>query len=484
LPRGGQAIYGFIGAEPPHLDPQLSRSGRVLISSDSLNDWLVRYDLSNTLVPSLAREWQQVDERTLRFVLRPNAKFHNGRVITAEDVKQSIEHVKNPETKSVYAREMDVITEVQTPSPDTVVLRLAAPQPVLIHNLSRINIVPIEVIKAQGDMRTNPVGAGPFKLKEWKRGSSIAVERFAEYWDPEAPRLDGITFRFIPDERSMLASFEAGEVHAFRGFGAPSYHQLKGRQNQGIFIDAVPTLDWGYLAMNQERKPFEDVRVRRAVMLALDRAKFNEVAHLGLSKLSWFPVPNDSPYYPKDLEYKRDVDGAKKLLAEAGYPNGFDSTVLVASFPLEEPYGVILQQQLKEIGINLKVEVQETSAFVPRVLTQRDYDITMLSDAGSADPSTFMDQYYKSDGANNLSNYKSAKMDDILTRAAATYAEQERVRLYRQAFELAVEDAVLPVILMYSLTIAWRDPLLGQYILSTPENFRNNWPAVAMKPRP
>jgi ABC-type transport system substrate-binding protein len=95
-----------------------------------------------------------------------------------------------------------------------------------------------------------------------------------------------------------------------------------------------------------------------------------------------------------------------------------------------------------------------------------------------------MDQYYKSDGANNLSNYKSAKMDDILTRAAATYAEQERVRLYRQAFELAVEDAVLPVILMYSLTIAWRDPLLGQYILSTPENFRNNWPAVAMKPRP
>jgi len=480
LPRGGTAIYAFTGNEPAHLDAQLSRAGRIQITSDTVNDWLVRYDLNGNLVPSVASGWEQVDDVTLTFTLRPNVKFHNGRLMTSDDVKKSIEHAMAPESLSVYAKEMSVISAIETPAPDVVVFTTSAPSSGFIHSLTRMAIIPMEVIEAQGDMKTNPVGCGPFKLKEWKSGESIEVERFADYWDPEAPRLDGIIFRFIPDERSTLASLEAGEIHAFRGFGNASFEQMSGRDAEGIHVKAYPSLDWGYLAFNHTRAPFDDVRVRQAISLALDREMFNEVAHNNISTLSSFPIAIDSPSYPKDLEQPRNVEQAKALLAEAGLEGGFPSRILVSSFPLEQPYGVLLQAQLAEIGIQLEIEELELGEFLTRVFTDKDFDMTMLSDAGSPDPTTFLNSYYLSDGGANISGYNSATMDDLITRASSTYDEATRGDLLRQIYELMIEDAPMPIILQYSLPIAWRDPLLGEYVLSTPENFRNNWPAVAM----
>lgn len=482
LPRGGVAIYAFTGAEPAHLDAQLSRGGRILITSDTMNDWLVRYDLDGNLVPSLASSYEQVDDLTLKFTLRTGVKFHNGREMTSEDVKRSVDRARGEESVSVYKSEMSVIADIQTPAPDQVVFITSSPAPGFIHNLTRIAIVPMEVVDEQGDMKLNPVGAGPFKLKEWKSGEALEVERFADYWDPEAPRLDGIIFRFIPDERSTLASLEAGEIHTFRGFGIPSFESMMDREDEGIHVKAYPALDYGYLMFNTVREPFTNASVRKAISMALDRAMFNEVAHNNISALSWFPVPLDSPLYPKDLESERDVEGAKALLAEAGFPDGFKSTVLVSSFPLEQPYGIILQSQLAEIGVQLEIIEMELGEFLTKIFTDKDFDMTMLSDAASPDPSTFMNAYLMSTGGANGGSYNNPELDALLVAASSTFDETVRAENYRKVFELLVEEAPLPIILQYSLPIAWRDPLLGEYILSTPENFRNNWPAVAMNP--
>ena len=167
-------------------------------------------------------------------------------------------------------------------------------------------------------------------------------------------------------------------------------------------------------------------------------------------------------------------------MAEAGYPNGFEDTVLIPKTPFEEPYGVVLQSQLQEIGIRLQINVLEPATLVKRTLTDKDYTITMLGDSSLPDPAFLLDRYLMSAGGSNLFNYKNPKMDELLVQAGSINDEAKRKDLYKQAMKLMIDDAAWTIVMQIVLADAWRDPLHYDDFWSPTAN-RYHWGLLAMK---
>ncbi len=476
--RGGRARITYAGAaQPAHLDAHLSSATLVFVASDPMNDWLVRYDQKLQLQPSLASRYEMVDEKTLRFRLRDNLKFHNGRAITSEDVKKTIERIQDPKTASPYRVQLDPVGEVETPDAKTAVFKLKRVYPALLPTLTRIAILPMEAVP---DMRTKPVGAGPFRFKEWRTDSYLEYERFDGYWDPSQPRLDGMRWTFLPDYNASKNALLAKELDLMLRLTAVDVKPFQGMAGQGVRVKAFDFPGPAYLATNHAKKPYDNVKVRQAIQLALDKQGFSDAAYLGLAKPSHIPIPRETYYYFDDYAYKRDLGKAKQLLAEAGYPNGFEDTVLIPKTPFEEPYGVVLQSQLQEIGIRLQINVLEPATLVKRTLTDKDYTITMLGDSSLPDPAFLLDRYLLSSGGSNLFNYKNPKMDELLIQAGSINDEAKRKDLYKQAMKLMIDDAAWTIVMQIVLADAWREPLHYDDFWSPTAN-RYHWGILAMK---
>jgi peptide/nickel transport system substrate-binding protein len=449
-------VYGGAG-QPAHLDTQLSAAGLTFLTSDPINDWLVRYDEKLQLRPALASSVEVVDDRTVRFALR-EAKFHNGRAMTSEDVKKNVERVRDPKNASPYGGQLEPIEEVQTPDPRTAIFKLKQPYPPLMTVLTRVPILPVE---AAEDMKTKPVGAGPFKFKEWKQDGYIDYEKFDDYWDKaNQPRVDTIRWPFLPDYNAAKNSFLAKENDLLLRLSPVDFKAFEAMGSQGIRTKTYEQLGFAYVAMNQAKKPYDNLKVRQAIQLTLDKPAFSNVSYAGLAKANHIPIPPISSFHFPDFAYQRDVARAKQLMAEAGFPNGFEDNVLIPKTPTEEQYGVVLQGQLREIGVRLQITVMEPGPFVKKTLGDKDYTICMLGDSALPDPAFLIDRYLMSDGGANLFNYKNPEMDKHLKAAASTYDEAKRKESYKAAMKLMIDDAVWQIVLTTVAVDAWRDPLV------------------------
>jgi peptide/nickel transport system substrate-binding protein len=479
LPRGGRArlVYGGAG-QPAHLDTQLSAAGLTFLTSDPVNDWLVRYDDKLQLQASLASSFEVVDDRTVRFVLRDGLKFHNGRDLTSDDVRKNIERVKDPKNSSPYGSQLAAVEGVETPDPKTAVFKLSRPYPPLMTVLTRVPILPIEAVD---EMKTKPVGAGPFRFKEWKQDSYIDYERFDGYWNPEQPRLDAIRWAFLPDYNAAKNAFLAREQDLLLRLSATDFKPFEAMAGQQVKARSFESLGVAYLAMNQAKPPYDNLKVRQAIQLTLDKQAFSNVSYAGLAQPLHIPITRASSFYFDDYAYERDVAKAKQLMAEAGFANGFDDTVLIPKTPFEEQYGVVLQGQLREIGVRLQVVVMEPGPFVTRTLGDKDYTICMLGDSTLPDPAFLIDRYLRSDGGANLFNYKNPKMDELLGLASGTYDEAQRKEHYKAAMQLMIDDAVWQIVLASVAVDGWRDPPLVYDAYWSPTGNRYNWGSLAAR---
>ena len=216
-----------------------------------------------------------------------------------------------------------------------------------------------------------------------------------------------------------------------------------------------------------------------ALALALDKPAFSNVSYAGLAKPNHIPIPPVSSFHFADFAYQRDVAKAKQLMAEAGFPNGFEDNVLIPKTPTEEQYGVVLQGQLREIGVRLQITVMEPGPFVKKTLGDKDYTICMLGDSALPDPAFLIDRYLMSDGGANLFNYKNPEMDKHLKAAASTYDEAKRKESYKAAMKLMIDDAVWQIVLTTVAVDAWRDPLVYDAFWSPTAN-RYHWGLLAM----
>ena len=294
----------------------------------ALHDAMVKPLPGNPMAPNLAESWTaSPDGLSYEFVLRRGVKFHNGEMMTAEDVKFSLERYRGASHKMFKDR----VAAIETPDPARVRIRLKQPWPDFMTFYAIATgagwIVPKKYVERVGDegFKKAPVGAGPYKFVSFTPGVELVVEAFEHYWR-KTPNVKRLVFRVIPDDTTRLAALKRGEVdigYAFWGALAE-----EARRTPGLTLKAtlVPTTFWVYFADQFDPKsPWHDHRVRLAANHALDRDGINQAENLGFAKITGSLIPNSFDFYWQPPVYAYDVARARHLLTEAGYPNGFDA---------------------------------------------------------------------------------------------------------------------------------------------------------------
>lgn len=435
-------------AEPPGLDLTATpASATAAVVLYNVQECLVKVDRHGKIVPWLAERWHTTDQKNYTFFLKRGVKFHNGRELTAADVKFVIERAMNPETKHPYPRYYASIGDIIVRDDSTITFSLKETNPNFLLNMARQGsvIYPREAVET---LKSQPVGTGPFTVAEWVRGDRIVLRRNPDYHVKGLPRLDRVVFRFIPDPNAALAALRAGDIDvSFFGLGPEHVNDL--RKDPRFQVIVGDTTNDVIMAMNNARKPYSDVRVRRAITHAINKREILKGAMFGMGKILGSNVDPLNPYYV-DLADAMPYDPAKakQLLAEAGYPNGFDTVLKVApQYYYTVRTGEIIADHLKKVGVNVRIEQIEWSQWLDRVFCrpasgckEPDYDLTIIGHAESWDIANYANPKY-------YYRYDSARFQELYKKSEATVDDKARRDLYVQLQKLLVEDA--PVVFLY-----------------------------------
>lgn len=429
--------------EPAGLDPTVAAPVAIgQVTWQNIYEGLVTIDRDGKIQPQLAKSWEiSPDGLTYTFKLQTGVKFHDGEVFDSAVAKASIERARGADSVNPQKRYFASIDTIETPDAETLVLKLKAPAGSLLYWLGWPSSS-IVGTKSAADNKTTPVGTGPFKFKNWAKGDRVELVRNEDYWNKEkAAKLESATFRFIGDPQAQAAALKSGDVDAFPEFGAPELvEDLKKDDKLAVVIgDTELKVVAG---LNNTRKPFDDKRVRQALQHAIDRAAVIEGAASGLgTPIGSHYTPNDPGYIDLTGVHAYDPAKAKALLAEAGYPNGFEATIKAPQMAYAQRSSQILQALFAEIGVTLKIETTEFPAkWVADVFKGGDYDITIVAHAEPLDIDIYArDPYYF--------NYRNPEFNAVLQKVEATSDAAERAKLYGEAQTILAEDQ--PALYLY-----------------------------------
>jgi peptide/nickel transport system substrate-binding protein len=469
--RGGTFVWGR-SKDSTHLDPAIITEGESVKVVTNLFDTLVTFKPGSTeLVPSLAESWEtSPDNLVWTFQLRTDVKFHDGTAFDADAVVFSFERQRDPAhpahvgTFSYFADNFQALAKVEAAGPDRVRFTLARPYAPFLANLALFSasIVCPAAWKSEGvddktgryryEFARKPVGTGPFVFERWNRDEQIVL-RANEGYFAGRPHLDRLVFRPIANNQACLKELEAGTIHGMDHLDpadlAPSSRDPRLR------LVSRPGLNVCYLAMHTGKKPFDDARVRRAVAFAIDKRRLIQAAYNGVAQPAVSICPPGLRGHLQRVDRKRNAAEAKALLRDAGYPDGFETTLSYgnaqrAYLPKPGDAAIQIQQDLKEIGIRVKLQLVEWSAFIP--MTQRgEHEMCLLgwmADVGDADNFLFVlldASNARDDGsAQNVSFYRGERVSRLLQRAQASSDDEVRVAAYQEAQEILFDE--VPVI--------------------------------------
>ena len=436
-PARGGTITVALNAEPPHLDPTASTSQEIArMLYGNVLEGLVAFDDEGRIVPLLAERWTvSRDGLVWTFALEEGVKFHDGQALMASAVKAKFDRARTAASGHTNPAYYKDIASIETPDPRTVVFRLARANADFLFNLAR----PDSVVHAPGDLdaqKTHPVGTGPFRFVAWDRGSAVRLARFEGYHVAGLPYLDGAVFRFLPDQNAQMAALVAGDLDVV-GYALSPENALKVRGDRALRLVQGWSTTEITVALNNSRKPFDDVRVRRAVAHATNKPEIVEGAMFGFgAPIGAHMSPGERYYVDTSGTYPYDPGKAKALLREAGHPDGFTATFsLPAPYPYERRAGELLAAQLARVGIKLTLEVVEWTTWLSKIFRNADYDMTIIGHSEPFDIGVYANpQYYF--------RYDSAEFRALLEKGQATLDEAERARIYGDLQRILARDAV------------------------------------------
>ncbi|MGF7174339.1 ABC transporter substrate-binding protein [Azospirillum doebereinerae] len=442
--------------EPPHLDPTAGAAAAIKeVTYANLYEPLTRVDAEGNVVPALARTWTvSEDGLTYRFTLRSGAKFHDGSVCDSADVKFSLDRARATDSVNAQKAYFASIAAVETPDPGTVVVTLSRPDGLFLFHMASGDAA-IVAPESASTNKQKPVGTGPFKFDRWVAGDRVVLVRNPDYDGPK-PALERVSFRFISDPAAQVAALKAGDVDAFTLFS--TYEALPEFRNDPKFTVTVGTTEGEtILSTNNARKPFDDVRVRRAMAHAIDRKTLIEGVLYGNGAAigSHFP-PHRAGYVDLTGLYPYDPAKAKALLAEAGLPNGFDTTLRLPPPPYARRGGELVAAMLAEVGIRVKIEPMEWAAWLEKVFKGKDYDLSMIAHTEPLD----IDVYGRADYYFNYRNDRFKALDEELNR---TQDPAKRNALYGDQQRLLAEDAVNGFLFMLPSVTVQNAKLAGMW---------------------
>ena len=469
--QGGSMIVTYKD-DVSTLDPAIGYDWQNWSMIKSLFDGLMDYKPGTTeLKKDLAEDYTISDGgKTFTFTLRKGVKFHNGREMTAEDVKYSLDRVTNPATQSpgagffgsiegydaMASGEADSLSGVTVIDPYTVEIKLSRPDATFLHVMA-INfssIVPKEVVEEYGaDFGKHPVGTGAFSLADWTLGQSLTFERNKDYWNEGLPKLDQITFEIGLEPIVALLRLQQGQAD-IPGDGIPPAKFLEVTQDDAFkdFVIEGGQLHTGYITMNVKMPPFDNVKVRQAVNMAINKDRAVRIIN-GRAVPANQPLPPSMPGYADDYEgYAYDPEAAKALLAEAGFPDGFETELYVYNTDPNPRIAQSFQQDLAAIGI--KAEIRSLAQANVIAAGGEPDQAPMIWSGGMAwiadfpDPSNFYGPILGCDGAVqggwNWSWYCNEELDAKAVEADAMTAPAmaaEREAKWREIYLAIMEDA-------------------------------------------
>jgi peptide/nickel transport system substrate-binding protein len=383
--RGGILHFNLPG-DPANLDLHQATTSTDLWCIGPCFDTLLQFDPNDQtkILPDLAIRWDiSSDGLTYTFFLRQGVQFHDGSPFTSKDVLVTFQRIISPpegvnSPRSVF---FNTVERIETPDDVTVRFVLKQPDPALLYNVAIpwTGIYPAHLIEAGADLRDtkNLIGTGPFKFKSYTPGVTYELEKNPNYWNPNLPYLDGIVFYPMADPNVAAQALIAGQIHLNRGLGVPPLDLFQGHAD--IRVAGIPTtLVWRLVLNGRQFEPFRDPRVRQAISLAIDREAMIEVGTEGRSVLSGWMHPYGAWALPEDRvrqargfgkDKEADRQQAKQLLAEAGFPNGFDVELL--AFALGTPVTQsLVADQLGQIGIRVNVQNLQLGEYVQRVVAR------------------------------------------------------------------------------------------------------------------
>lgn len=435
--RGGSVVVAM-NAEPGFLDPTAGAGAEtVRMMHQNVLEGLMGFQENGRVVPVLAAGSPTIssDRLTYTFRLKSGVKFHNGADFTSRDVKVKFDFARAPNTTHASPIYFSDIAAVDTPNPLTVVFKLKAPNNDFLYNLARAEsiIEPADLFGTAAGreaLKTKPIGTGPFQLDAWNRGVNVRLTRNPNYHVSGLPYLDSATFRFLGDDQNAkVAGLRSGDIDVI-AYNVPAEQVAALRNDFNVIVgNSSGEIT---VSMNNRRKPFDDIRVRRAFTAAMDKQSIVKGGFFGFGTvIGSFNSPGQ-PYFV-DLSKRAPYNPtlARTLLAQAGQSNLRVKFTVANEFPIERRTAEIYAQQLAQVGITAEIELVPFNTWIDKVFLKKDYDMTIIGHAESWDLNVYArDGYYF--------NWDNAAFKQMYDRALATGSNEERNNLFiRMQYMLA-----------------------------------------------
>ena len=457
---GGSIVVGIPQDLEDSLDPHKSVAAGTKEVLFNIYEGLVKPDSKGNYIDAVAQSHTiSEDGKTYTFTLREGVRFHDGADVTAEDVKYSVERCAGitDGTEPLIAAFSNV-ENVEIPDDKTVVIHLKEADTEFLAYLI-IGIVP----KDAEDLATKPNGTGPFKYVSRSPQENIIMEKNDDYWDTEHPAyLDEVVFKVVSDTNAIVTGLKGGSIDLVQRIDSNQSAQLQGGDFT-IYEGGMNLVQALYL--NNAEKPFDDVRVRQALSYAVDRQAVLDMIADGKGTIigsSMFPA-FDKYYEPELAEmYPQDIEKAKELLTEAGYPDGFDMTITVATnYQQHVDTAQILVEQLKQIGVNAEIQQIEWESWLSDVYADRQFQSTVVGlDAAYLSGRALLERF-ESESSKNFINFKNDEYDKYYKEVRKSTDDAEQTELYKKMERILAEDAANVYIQDMASEVVLRDTFGG-----------------------
>ncbi|WOI28249.1 ABC transporter substrate-binding protein [Sulfitobacter dubius] len=421
--------------EPPHLDPTSAAAGAInSVLYTNVFEGLTRFMGDGSVVPGLAASWEiSEDGLTYTFKLREGVTFHDGTTMDAEDVKFTLDRINAEDSANAQKALYSAISEVTVVEPQTVEVKLSEPNGNLLFNLAWGDAV-IVAPESVETIKQTPIGTGAFKFDEWRQGDKITLSRYDAYWG-DAPALASATFKFISDPTAAFASVMAEDVDVFAGFPAPeNIPQFEADPRFQVLIGS--TEGETILSINNQREPFDNVKVRAAVAHAIDRQAIIDGAMFGYgTPIGTHFAPHNPDYIDLTEMSEYDPEKSKALLAEAGFPDGFETTLHLPPPSYARRGGEIIAAQLAQVGIKAQITNVEWAQWLETVFKGKDFGLSIVSHTEPMDINIYAnpDYYFQ---------YDNAEVQSLIAEFNQTADPAARSEMLAKAQQIIAEDYV------------------------------------------
>jgi peptide/nickel transport system substrate-binding protein len=446
--QGKNSLVIAMTLEPPGLDPTIAPAAAIgEVVHYNIFEGLTKIAENAEVQPLLADSWAvSPDMQTFTFKLKSGVKFNDGTAFDSADVKFSFEKYAGEKSTNKRKAVFTNIASIETPDAQTVKITLKKSDPTFLFSLGE-NTAVITAPESSDGNATKPVGTGPYRLENWVKGDSVTLVAADTYRNPSAVKIKSVKIRFISDQGALVAAMRAGDIDAVPvGITGENFREFEKDKRYNTTVGS--TEGETMVIINNKRKPFDDVRVRRALTMAIDRDAVIEAAAAGYGKRigSHFP-PHDPAYVDLTKQYPYDPAKAKALLKEAGV-NNLEVTLRLPPPPYARPIGEVVQAMLSQVGINAKIENVEWAQWLDATFKNKNFDLTVISHVEPNDFVKYADPDY-------YFQYDNQKAKDLIAKINSTLDKAERTKALQDLQRLLADDAVN--VYLYNL------PRLGVY---------------------